>query len=525
MRSRVRSALVGLLALGMAACTPDPEPDGTDASILSFGDAGLDSIDAGPPCAPTVDFVAALGDSLAPARRLPGRVTLLSSRSPEPHDGMKNDDFAHFVGVDGTHVVLADEDGPGVITRLWFTYGPPSTGTVSDVPLRLIVDGRDVIEDVPLGTLASSSSTVFPAPWSMDETVSSGGLSISSPIQFQHHVRVELTVARGSWAYYQIDLRRLPGQCVRSFDGDYTQDDRDELTHAALIWCDHYHPGVESNIVSRVFAPGESTELALAGIGAITTLEVTTPRGTRADLGVRIEVDGEVAAEAPLAWLTGSDSPAGTYSAALTASSDTSAILYAPIPCASSARIVVTNHASASVDVGLRALWAPLGSIPENVGRFHAECGSSVASIPVPTEQPPFGDMFPNVVLAQTARGPGQFAGITMFQIAPNPWWWALEPDHEVAIDGSYDILGTGTEDYFGGGFYFRNGPYTSVTSGASGWDRPDGTVMPIPDAHTHVYRHHLVDTWPFDHELRFEMESYVDGTQWDGCAFFYLFP
>ena len=145
-------------------------------------------------------------------------------------------------------------------------------------------------------------------------------------------------------------------------------------------------------------------------------------------------------------------------------------------------------------------------------------------SIPVHTEEPPFVDTFPNVVLARTTRGPGQFAGISTFQTAPNPWWWALEPDHEVAIDGSYDILGTGTEDYFGGGFYFANGPYTSVTSGASGWDRPTGATMPIPDAHTHLYRHHLVDTWPFDHELRFEFESYVDGTRFDGCIFVYTF-
>jgi len=438
---------------------------------------------------------------------------------------MRNDDFGHFVSMDGARVVLADETGPGVITRLWFTYGPPDVGVISDVPLRLTIDGHDVIVDARLGDLVGSTTSRFPSPWSLDPSIASGGLSISTPIQFQTSARVELTVAPGSWAYYQVDVRTLPDDaCVRPFVGTYSADELASFASGATIWQAHDHPGSDHTTTARDLVPGESTELMLTGTGAITTLEAITPMGARADLSLRIEVDGAVAADAPLAWLTGSDAPAGDYVAGLTASSPTSAILYAPIPYVSSVRVVVTSHATGPVSVGLRARSMDMGTIAADVGRFHAECASSVASIPVPTEQPPFSDTFPNIVLAQTASGPGQYAGITMFQRAPYPWWWALEPDHEVSIDGHYDILGTGTEDYFGGAFYFQNGPYASVTSGASGWSRPDGITMPIPDAHTHLYRHHLVDTWPFDHDIRFEMESYVDGTGYDGCMFWYAF-
>jgi hypothetical protein len=481
------------------------------------------SADAGPSCAPTVDFVAALADPLAPARRLPGRAFLASSRSPEPQEGMHNDDLAHFLGTDGPRVILADEDGPGVITRLWFTYGPPPL-SISDVPIRLTIDGRDVIVDQPLGYVAGASSPVVPAPWALDPSIASGGLSILSPIQFQSHARVELTVADGAWAYYQVDVRRLPADaCVRSFDGAYGDGDRASLDAGAALWQRHEHPGDDETVAARSLAAGESTELALTGMGAITVLEVTAPVDARASLQLRIEADGETAADAPLAWLTGGAPPAGTYTSAFTASTATSATLYAPIPYASSARVVVTNAGSASASVGLRvrSVEMPLAS---DVGRFHAECASAVASIPVPTEQPPFEDTFPNIVLARFSGRPGQYVGLTTFQTAPNPWWWALEPDHEIAIDGSYDVMGTGTEDYFGGAFYFMNGPYASMTSGASGWMRPVDATMPIPATHTHLYRHHIVDTIPFDDELRFEMESYVDGTGYDGCAFFYLF-
>jgi hypothetical protein len=511
---RDRCAAIALVAL--AGCTAVPVPD--DARSCD----ALEGADAG--CVP-VDFVAALADPLAPARSLPGHAFLLSSRDPEPQPGLRNDDLGHFIGMDGGRAILADEVGPGVITRLWFTYGPTTLGPIDDVPLRLTIDGHDVFTDVRLGDLAGASSTVFPLPWSMDPSIASGGLDILAPIQFQQSARVELTVAPGSWAYYQVDVRRLPPcNCVRSFDGTFTADETRALAAAAAIWHDHGHPGDDHTVATRTLSQGDTIDLALDGVGAITTLEVISPEASRAELSLRIEIDGDVAADAALGWLTGSSAPAGHYSAALTASTTTSAILYAPIPYATHAHVIVTSHATVPVDVGLRVRAMTMSSLASDVGRFHAVCSSATVSIPIATEQPPYPDMFPNVVLAQSPPGPGQFAGITTFQTAPDPWWWSLEPDHEIAIDGSYPILGTGTEDYFGGAYYFEGGPYASMTSGASGWSRPDGTVHPIPDAHTHVYRHHLVDTWPYDHDLRFEFESYVNGTRWDGCAFFYTF-
>ena len=55
---------------------------------------------------------------------------------------------------------------------------------------------------------------------------------------------------------------------------------------------------------------------------------------------------------------------------------------------------------------------------------------------------------------------------------------------------------------------------------GASDWSRTSDEA-----GATHVYRHHLVDTIPFEAELRFEFESYVDGTTFEGCSYFYTAP
>jgi hypothetical protein len=523
-RDRLAAIVAALALLGAGCDSPPTSP--SDAGVdAAPGDAAWrdawSATDAG--SCPTVDFVAAMADPLAPARRLPGRAFLFSSRDPEPPSGMRNDDFGHFVGTDGERVVLVDQDGPGVITRLWFTYGPPMVGTIDDVPMRLSIDGADVpldgMLDARLGTLASGSSPTFPAPWAMDPSVASGGLVIATPIHFAQHARVELTVAAGSWSYYQVDVRLLPSDvCVRSFDGTWTREQAQALRDAASVWQMHAHPGTDTSVPRRTLAAGESTTLDVTGPAAITTLEILSDEAARASLTMRIDVDGDVAAEAPVSWLTGSGAPAGHYESALTGSSAASAHLYAPIPIDSMARVTITNAGTAPTDVGLRARVLAMPSIPADVGHFRAECSTAVVSNPasvceaLPTEQ------YPNVILGASSRGPGQFAGITTFQTAPDPWWWALENDHEIVVDGSYDLLGTGTEDYFGGGFYFMNGPYASVLSGASGFTR-----MPEP-AHTHLYRHHVVDTIPFDHDFRFEMETYVTGTRFDGCVFVYLF-
>ena len=123
-------------------------------------------------------------------------------------------------------------------------------------------------------------------------------------------------------------------------------------------------------------------------------------------------------------------------------------------------------------------------------------------------------------VRARRDVGRGHYVGHSLVQDVASSWWCALEPDHEIWIDGRYALLGTGMEDYYSAGFYFMNGPVQWLLAGATAWEREDTEA-----ASTHVYRHHLVDTIPFTSELRFELESYVDDTVFTGCAFFYVAP
>lgn len=506
----------------VSSCGPAPAPfDGGAADADAPRDAAGDACATCP--RETVDFVLAMADPLAPARRMPGRAFLRSSRQPEPQPGMRNADYGNFVRMSERRGVMAEETGPGVITRIWLTSGGSPPPPIEDVPMRLVIDGVEVmldgVLDIPLGRLASGEVPGFPSPWVMDPSIASGGLVLSVPIHYQHDARFEATVPDGSIFYYQLDGRTLPPLAqVPSFTATPRPEHVAAMTAARTLWVDHAHPGDDRVVDPAMLADGAAIDVDVTGPAVITTLEVTSDPMVRAELRVTIEIDGETAVEAPLAWLTGSSFPAGSYSAGLTASTPTSATLFAPLPLRTTARVTITNESGMATPVGVRTRVLE-GAIPADVGHFRAECASATAVAATQVTEPQTTLEYPNVVLGESLRGPGQYAGLTTFQTAPmNPWWFALEPDHEVVIDGVYEILGTGTEDYFAGAFYFMNGPYASVTSGASGWDRDSDPT------HTHLYRHHLVDTWPFEHDVRFEIESYIDGTRFDTCIFTYLF-
>jgi hypothetical protein len=122
-----------------------------------------------------------------------------------------------------------------------------------------------------------------------------------------------------------------------------------------------------------------------------------------------------------------------------------------------------------------------------------------------------------------TAVGRGWFAGLKLD--AQNRSWWLRPPLKEIAlprgfglgllegwetitVDGRHTIKGTGAEDYFSGGFYFRKGPFSTPTHGCTARSFLTGRVS--------AYRLHLDDPIPFeesfsmtlDHGLQNSMEG-----------------
>ncbi|AKF05886.1 DUF2961 domain-containing protein [Sandaracinus amylolyticus] len=498
----------------------------------SFPDAAVARPDGGGFVASSQDFVAGLADALAPARFRPGVPYLFTSREPEPAEGLRNRDHSNYLRMTPEgRGVLAEDTGPGVITRLWFTIGGRPEPDVGDpVRLHIWIDGRELglvpgEEGVTLAALTSGQLPGLPRPWVLDRTRASAGFLVNVPMQYAQSMRIEIEPMPELWTYYQVDGRALAeGTPVTSFGESPSDAHDDALARATELWVEHAHPGEDVVDDARELAMGDAIVRELEGPGVITTIDVASMREVRDALEVTIEIDGAIAAETSLGWLTGSAPPGGTYDSSLSAADATSARLYAPIPFETSARIVVRNASDASTTVGMR-VRVDAREVPPDVGRFVARCSSVTIDVPTSICEQASPLEYESVVVGGALEGRGQYAGQTfvMRTVPMEAWWWALECDHEIRVDGEPALLGTGTEDYFGGAFYFALGPFSSPTTGASGWRRPEGDADDGSD--THMFRWHLVDGVPFERELRFEYESYVDGTTWDGCVLGYLEP
>jgi len=124
------------------------------------------------------------------------------------------------------------------------------------------------------------------------------------------------------------------------------------------------------------------------------------------------------------------------------------------------------------------------------------------------------------------AAGRGHFVGAALFMQNRRPGaqtffgpFGFLEGDEMIFVDGETtpSIVGTGTEDYFGGGFYFESGPIVAPYHGVLIKDEALARVS--------AYRWHVEDAMPFARAIRMTIEH---GSQNDyegdysSVAFFY---
>ncbi len=170
------------------------------------------------------------------------------------------------------------------------------------------------------------------------------------------------------------------------------------------------------------------------------------------------------------------------------------------------ATLAVVNRSSVPRSIAL-TLVASAVRPAADVGVLRASCGDHVSA-----------RADSDIVLADVsgrARYAGQIAAIRteMYE------WNVLEGDHELRCDDDW-LLGTGTEDYFGGAYYFWRGPFARATTGAFGvWKSGDGA------AEASVYRHHLVDGIECATSFTFRYESYEPTHGVDACVFYYVYP
>jgi len=186
---------------------------------------------------------------------------------------------------------------------------------------------------------------------------------------------------------------------------------------------------------------------------------------------------------------------------------------YWPMPFHRAARWTLTNQSPFAMLVWWNVDYTTFRTLPRDVPHFHAQWRR---------ENPTTLGRSYTVL---EAAGTGHYVGTALFMqglgpgIAPYGRLVFLEGDERVFVDGeaSPSIVGTGTEDYFDGGFYFDHGPLAAPYAGA--------VIRDEQAARVSAYRWHVEDAIPFAKSLRVTIEHGPVNdapTDYSSVAYFY---
>jgi len=180
---------------------------------------------------------------------------------------------------------------------------------------------------------------------------------------------------------------------------------------------------------------------------------------------------------------------------------------YWPMPFHKSARWTLTNMSSGPAAVWVNVDFTAFRKLPKNVRHFHAQWRR---------ENPTSPDR--NYTILEAA-GEGHFVGTALFMQSLRGADLSLEGDEMIFLDGEQvaSIKGTGTEDYFSGGFHFDRGAFSAPYHGAPLADDALGRIS--------AYRWHIEDALPFTRSIRVTIEHGSENdavADYSSVAYFY---
>jgi hypothetical protein len=241
-------------------------------------------------------------------------------------------------------------------------------------------------------------------------------------------------------------------------------------------------------------APGDSVVLLeLEGPGIIRQLWITVassdPHYLRR-ISLRMYWDGEEdpSVDVPLGDFFGNGFVKTHYTALPVGVSSGGFYSYLPMPFHRWARILAVNGTGQVVDAFYFNASVELDvKLPRALSTFHATWNRNARTT---------SDR-PHRVLE--AKGSGHMVGVSLNAESYEGGFGFLEGDEIFTVDGEFRGQGTGTEDYFNGGWYFQDGPFAAPYHGVVTMDPERGRVA--------AYRWHIPDPVRFKDSIRFELE------------------
>ncbi|WP_437960514.1 DUF2961 domain-containing protein [Sorangium sp. So ce119] len=450
---------------------------------LSVSRAVHDLLDAPVATAPNVASIDPVLEDLLSFH--PGWMT----RSVTTHDpaGGNDDGYRAGVALEGEHRVLFHARGEGRITRIWMT-APRAELDKPDQELWIEIDGHTVFRGSPHDFFEGRGPWRSPLALGID--ASSGAFTSYVPFAWSSEAKVRF---RGVPIYYQVTYREGPGAASGPTPEELARFMAEDWTAALPAR-------------SRRQGPRPGAPLVLAtGPATVSGLDLLIPAGRLKDLVVRIGGQPPVPASFFFGLAsTGTEADGGwsTFRSALHA---------ARAPDASGAGRLATRlpiplaeGEALSIEVAeggeMAGIEAAVTLAPARPGvRLLAHYRDQEAP-GRETTMPFFESDEPLQFVALLEHLGGGRLGDRLY----------LEGDEMIRTDGmSYPLqIGTGTEDYYNGGFYFI-GAHSNPFSGQLRFivHEPEDDWRNARFEHS-LYRLHVADPIVSRSGMRFGMEA-----------------
>ncbi len=167
---------------------------------------------------------------------------------------------------------------------------------------------------------------------------------------------------------------------------------------------------------------------------------------------------------------------------------------YWPMPFRKSCRITIENQHYENIPMFFYQVTYSLTDIPDNAAYFHAQWRRTRTT----------DYACPEHVIVDQVKGKGQYVGTFLAWVQMSDRWWGEgEVKFYMDGDGEYPtICGTGTEDYFGGAWSFKD-TYSTAFLGYPYWNKKEASVP----KHS-MYRWHIPDPIRFENELKVSVQA-----------------
>lgn len=423
-----------------------------------------------------------------------------------------------YLRVEKEEFVMAEFKGSGIINRIW-------TPTPSNDSIRFYFDGeKEARINVPFMELFAGNKFPFVSPLCGSEI---GGFYCYLPIPYKKSLKI--TYKGTGLKFHQIQNKSLNVDSkFESYSSDLFVRNRSVLDTISQVWRGHLKPyelyskeKVKMKRVSLTMLPGQNKTVFSSKVGGrIIGIELNV--GDKLD-GLYRDIifnacwdGGGYSLKLPLADFFGYAYGKPSMQSFLIGSDKNKCYSYLPMPFDSSAEISLDYLLRDACSQDAINVLATVYYIDEprdkkHEGKFYAQWRRDVKSakgIPYTVADiQGRGHYLGTVLIAQ-----GLEKGMTLF--------W--EGDDTSVIDGITKMNGTGSEDYFNGGWY-------AVTDR---WDR--GISLPVhgsleydlKTARTGGYRWFLSDKISFSKSYNLSMEHGPEGNELDvdytSVAYFY---